>query len=133
MKKILIIIAILASSLYAQLQNIAVTESFLNKHKNLKIIDIRTPEEWNKTGIIKSSYTIMFFDKNGQYNMNNFIKHLNKVVKKGETFAIICRTGSRTGVIAPYLSNKLKLNVINFEGGITKLIREGYKTTPYTH
>ena len=132
MKRILIIIAILASSLYAQLQNIAVTESFLNKHKNLKIIDIRTPPEWKETGIIKGSHTIMFFDERGGYNIKKFISAVNKIIKKGETFAIICRTGSRTATIAPYLSDKLKLNVINLKGGITKLIREGYKTTHYT-
>ena len=131
MKKILIIIAILASSLSAQLQQVVVTKSFLNKNKNLKIIDIRTPPEWKETGIVKGSHTIMFFDERGGYNMNKFISDVNKIVKKGEKFAIICRTGSRTGVIAPYLSDKLKFNVINLKGGITKLMREGYRTTPY--
>ncbi len=131
MKKILIIIAILASSLSAQLQQVVVTKSFLNKNKNLKIIDIRTPPEWKETGLIKGSHALMFFNERGRYNMNKFISDVNKIVKKGEKFAIICRTGSRTSAIAPYLSDKLKFNIIDLQGGITKLIREGYKTTPY--
>ncbi|MBL0721897.1 MAG: rhodanese-like domain-containing protein [Sulfurovum sp.] len=129
MNKTLIIIAILVSSLSAQLQQVVVTKSFLDKNKNLKIIDIRTPPEWKETGIVKGSYTIMFFNDRGGYDMNKFVSDINKIVKKGERFAIICRTGSRTGIIAPYLSDKLKFNVINLKGGITKLIREGYKTT----
>ncbi|SFV62188.1 rhodanese-like domain protein [hydrothermal vent metagenome] len=133
MKKILIIIAILASSLSAQLQEVLVTKSFLDKNKNIKIIDIRTPSEWKETGIIKGSHTIMFFNERGQYNINKFVSDVNKIVKKGEKFAIICRTGSRTATIAPYLSDKLHYNIINLKGGITKLIREGYKTTPYRH
>jgi rhodanese-related sulfurtransferase len=131
MKKILIAIAILTVSLYAELQQVVVTKSFLDNNKNLKIIDIRTPPEWKETGIVKGSYTIMFFNQQGGYNVNKFVSEVNRVIKKGEKFAIICRTGSRTGVIAPFLSDKLGFNIINLKGGIAKLIKEGYKTSRY--
>ena len=131
MKKILVIVAFLTSMLSAQLQQVVATKSFLDNNKNLKIIDIRTPPEWKETGVVKGSYTIEFFNQQGGYDVNKFTAELNKVVKKGEKFAIICRTGSRTGVIAPFLSDKLGYNLINLKGGITKLIREGYKTQAY--
>jgi len=131
MKKVLMAIAILTMSLYAELQQVVATKSFLDSNKNLKIIDIRTPPEWRETGILKGSYTIMFFNQQGGYDVNKFVSEVNRVVKKGEKFAIICRTGSRTGAIAPFLSDKLGFNIINLKGGITKLIKEGYKTSRY--
>jgi len=130
-KKILVIVAFLTSMLSAQLQQVVVSKSFLDNNKDLKIIDIRTLPEWKETGIVKGSYTIEFFNQQGGYDVNKFTAELNKVVKKGEKFAIICRTGSRTSVIAPFLSDKLGYNLINLKGGITKLIREGYKTQAY--
>ena len=131
MKKILVIVAFLTSMLSAQLQQVVATKSFLENNKNLKIIDIRTLPEWKETGVVKGSYTIEFFNQQGGYDVNKFTAELNKVVKKGEKFVIICRTGSRTSVIAPFLSDKLGYNLINLKGGITKLIREGYKTQAY--
>ena len=131
MKKILVIVAFLTSMLSAQLQQVVVSKSFLDNNKDLKIIDIRTLPEWKETGIVKGSYTIEFFNQQGGYDVNKFTAELNKVVKKGEKFAIICRTGSRTSAIASFLSDKLGYNLINLKGGITKLIREGYKTQAY--
>jgi len=130
-KKILVIVAFLTSMLSAQLQQVVATKSFLDNNKNLKIIDIRTPPEWKETGVVKGSYTIEFFNQQGGYDVNKFTAELNRVVKKGEKFAIICRTGSRTSAIASFLSDKLGYNLINLKGGITKLIREGYKTQAY--
>jgi len=49
MKKVLMAIAILTMSLYAELQQVVATKSFLDSNKNLKIIDIRTPPEWRET------------------------------------------------------------------------------------
>lgn len=131
MKKILVIVAFLTSMLSAQLQQVVVSKSFLDNNKDLKIIDIRTLPEWKESGIVKGSYTIEFFNQQGGYDVNKFTAELNKVVKKGEKFAIICRTGSRTSAIASFLSDKLGYNLINLKGGITKLIREGYKTQAY--
>ena len=72
----------------------------------------------------------MFFNEKGEANTDAFLAKLNKVVKKNEKFAIICRTGARTTSIAPFLDEK-DYNVINLKGGMMKLIQEGYKPTPY--
>ncbi|HFQ61965.1 MAG TPA: rhodanese-like domain-containing protein [Epsilonproteobacteria bacterium] len=129
LKKIIIGVAILATSLVAEVQQVWATPEFT--HKNIKIIDIRTPAEWKETGIVEHSYTIMFFDERGNFNLKNFLTRLNKIVKKDEPFALICRVGSRTGMVSKFLSEKLGYKVINLKGGITKMIKEGYKTVPY--
>lgn len=98
--------------------------------KNMTIIDIRTKPEWIQTGIVKGAETITFFDGKGQYDANKFLRELDKVVDKSKEFAIICRTGRRTGIIAPFLS-KNGYKVINLKGGITHLPKIGVGLIPY--
>ena len=129
MKKILFTLLILATSLFAELKNELATKDFLKK--DIKVIDIRTPAEWKETGIVKDSYTIMFFDEKGAYDVEKFLKELNKIIKKDEQFALICRTGSRTQIISDFLANKIGYRVINLQGGLMKLMSEGYKPVQY--
>lgn len=84
----------------------------------IKIIDIRTPGEWVHTGIVKGSIPIMFFDERGNYNLDVFLDELNKNIKPGERFALICNTGSRTKVLGVPLGQEMGYNVIDLKGGI---------------
>ena len=129
MKKTIVMLLLLVTSVMAELQHVWATPGFVNK--NIKIIDIRTPAEWKETGIVKDSYTIMFFDEEGNFNVQSFLNQLNMVVKKDEPFALICRVGSRTSLVSEFLSEKLGYHVINLKGGIVKMIQEGYRTVPY--
>jgi len=127
--KILLSLILTSSLSFASLENMEASPTSI---KNIKIIDIRTPAEWRETGIIKNAYTIMFFDEKGGYDVDKFISKLNKVVKKDEKFAIICRTGNRTTTIADFLANKLGYNLVNLKGGVVNLIKKyGYKLTPF--
>jgi len=129
MKRVILLLLITITSIFAELKHEWATASFANK--GIKIIDIRTPPEWRETGVVKGSYEIMFFDEKGGYDIQGFLKKLAKVVKKNEQFAIICRVGSRSGMVAEFLSENLGYKVINLKGGIMKMIRDGYKTVPY--
>ena len=129
MKRIFIGLFIVTAALMAELNQVWATPDFVEN--NMKIIDIRTPAEWKETGIIKDSYTIMFFDEKGNFNIEIFLKQLDMVVKKDEPFALICRVGSRTGMVSEFLSERLGYKVTNLKGGIMKMIHEGYKTVPY--
>ena len=129
MNKIFIAFIITLTSLMAELNQVWATPQFVEK--KMKIIDIRTPAEWKETGIVEGSYTIMFFDEKGNFNLEIFLKQLDMVVKKDEPFALICRVGSRTGMVSEFLSERLGYKVTNLKGGIMKMIYEGYKTVPY--
>jgi rhodanese-related sulfurtransferase len=99
----------------------------------IKIIDIRTPGEWMHTGIVKGSIPIMFFDERGNYNLEIFLDELNKNIKPGERFALICDTGSRTKVLGMPLGKEMGYNVIDLKGGIQaamakKIPLEAYKS-----
>jgi len=97
----------------------------------IKIIDIRTPAEWKATGVVKGSLPIMFFDENGNYDMNGFLAELNKKVKKNERFAVICNSGNRSKVLGTYLGKQLGYNVIDLDGGIQYAIGKKMPLEPY--
>jgi rhodanese-related sulfurtransferase len=105
-----------SSSIWSASENSYLTRGLLNS--GIKIIDIRTKGEWEQTGIIKNSIPITFFYEDGSYNIRKFLGELNSVVKKGEKFALICRTGSRTKTVARFLGQN-GYNVVNLVGGIT--------------
>lgn len=98
----------------------------------IKIIDIRTPGEWQKTGIVKGSIPIMFFDERGNYNVEMFLNELNNNIKPGERFALICDTGNRTKVLGMPLGKEMGYNVIDLKGGIQYAIAKKIPLEAYT-
>ena len=110
------------------------TEEYPSKkllNSNIPIVDIRTPPEWVETGVVENAITIMFFDEQGNYDVEGFLRELNKKVDTSKPFALICRTGSRTTVLADFLGNKLGYNVINIKGGMVYVKGMKLKIVPY--
>ena len=129
MKKILLAIVLISSFLFAGVKTVKVSPELVNS--GIKIIDIRTAGEWEQTGIVKDSIPITFFDIRGNYDAQKFIGMLNNHVKKGEEFALICRTGNRTTAVSDFLG-KQGYDVINLKGGVKSLGEQGYKLVKYT-
>jgi len=130
MKKTLLGLLFLGSTLFAEVTNIPATATFVNDTK-MKIIDIRTEGEWKQMGVIKGASLITFFDEKYGYDTEEFLKELNKVIDKDEKFALICNTGSRTKLISNFLGHKMDYKVVNLTGGMSKLLQEGFKTESY--
>ena len=130
MKKSVLGLLFFATLAVAEVINLPVTVDFI-KSNQMKIIDIRTESEWRQKGIISNAHLLTFFDEESKYNVKEFTKSLNKIIDKDETFAIICNTSSRTKLISNLLGNKLDYHVVNLIGGMEKLIKDGYKVTPY--
>ena len=108
-----------------------ITKAFI-ENSDIKIIDIRTEREWIDTGIIDGAYTLTFMDERGFYDIDNFTNMIDNVIKnKDEEFAIICRSGGRTSMLTDLLKNK-NYKVINLDGGMNKLIQDGYNTEKYS-
>ncbi len=130
MKKFIILLTLLSVSLFAELKNAYMTQEMLDS--NMPIVDVRTPPEWVETGLLKDVIPIMFFNQQGKYDINGFLKELNAKVDTTKPFAIICHTGSRTSMIAPWMSQELGYKVTNIQGGMdyaTKGLK--MKTYPY--
>jgi len=116
LKKYILMLLILSSTLFAEVKNAYLSKEFIDS--KIPIIDIRTTKEWIETGILKDSIPITFFDEQRQYNIQDFLLKLNAKVDTTKPFAIICRTGSRTKMLATYLSNTYNYKVTNVTGGI---------------
>ncbi len=101
-------------------------------HKTgIKIIDIRTEPEWQQTGIVKNSKTLTFFDERGNYDAQDFLEKLSRMVKKDEAFAIICRSGNRTTTVAKFLKQSGYPRVINILGGVNQAAKNGIEFEKY--
>lgn len=129
MRKILLSFMILSVTLLASMTNEYPSQKILDS--KIPVVDIRTPAEWVETGIVENSITIMFWDERGGYDVNAFLTELNKKVDTKKPFALICRTGSRTSLVADFLAKKLNYDVINILGGIVYLKAMKLKTVPY--
>jgi len=123
-------LTLLSISLFAEVKNAYISQQIVNS--TLPIVDVRTPPEWRETGLLKGAIPIMFFNEQGKYDINAFLKELNAKVDTTKPFGIICHTGSRTSMIAPWMSQELNYKVVNLQGGIeyaTKALK--MKTYPY--
>jgi rhodanese-related sulfurtransferase len=119
---------LITSSAFAEGQKAYPDEKFFSS--NIPVIDIRTPGEWQLTGIVDGSKTLMFFDEQGNHDADRFLRELDAIVDKDKPFAIICRTGRRTGIVATFLDQQ-GYRVIDLTGGITHMIKIGIPLVPY--
>tara|TARA_B100000989_G_scaffold239842_1_gene186724 strand:- start:108 stop:479 length:372 start_codon:yes stop_codon:yes gene_type:complete len=95
---------------------------------NIPIVDIRRSSEWHQTGIVPNSILLTFFDKKGNYNLDEWYKQLRLKINEGEPIILICRTGRRTKIIAEMMDKKFDNVVYNAKDGITSWIDEKLKT-----
>jgi len=129
MKKILTLIFALNISLMATLAHEYPSQKMIDS--KIPIVDIRTPGEWVETGLIKGAIPIMFFNEQGRYNIEHFLKQLNQKIDTSKPFALICRTASRTKIVSEFLSSQLNYNVTNILGGMVYVKAKGLPTQAY--
>ena len=130
MKKIILTLIILSISLFAEVKNEFISKELFKQ--NIPIVDIRTPGEWKQTGLLKGAIPIMFWDARGNYDARKFVNELNKKVNTAKPFALICHTGSRTSIVAPWLAKEFGYKVINLKGGMEYATQGIHlKTVPY--
>ncbi len=92
---------------------------------NIPIVDIRRSSEWDQTGVVPKSILLTFFDKEGNYNYDEWYAKLLLEIDEGKPIILICRTGRRTSIIAKMMEIKNFDNVIyNAKSGITSWISE---------
>ena len=107
---------------FSELDNRGLSEMIA---KGVKVVDIRRPEEWHQTGVVEGSHLITAFDRYGRIEPG-FVGTFQELVAKDEPVVLICRTGSRTAVLAHALAEQLEYQqVYNVTDGITRWIAEG--------
>ncbi|MEA1916479.1 MAG: rhodanese-like domain-containing protein [Campylobacterota bacterium] len=109
--------------------NIYPTKEMLDS-SDMIIVDIRTSPEWKRSGVVEGSKCITFFEANGSFDYDGFLKKIDELGGKSVEIGLICRTGARTSQVASMMA-KDGYNVKNLAGGVMKLAREGYDLAPY--
>ena len=94
---------------------------------NIPIVDIRRSSEWDQTGVVPNSILLTFFDKKGNYNLDEWYKQLRLKINEGEPIILICRTGRRTKIIAEMMDKKFDNVIYNAKSGITAWIDEKFE------
>ena len=120
LKKIIPILMILQAILLADFVSIDANELQKLEKEGAPVIDIRTPGEWQETGVIPGAHKIMFFDERGGYNVQKFLEQLFAVAPdKSKPIILVCRTGSRTKVVGDFLDKQIGYqHVKDLKGGI---------------
>ena len=122
-KIFIIILLSLTAQAFAEVKEADNQEIISLMQSGVPIIDIRRASEWQDTGIIKQSHLMTFFDKKGNYDLDEWLSKLKKIVKKGDPVIIICRSGRRSGIVSKFLDEQAHYsNVYNASDGMISWI-----------
>lgn len=82
------------------------------------LIDIRPPNEWQKTGVIPKAKTIVFFNKSDKNAEKVFVAKLQKYgIDSSRPIGLISSDGITSKKAQKILHDKMKMDVVNFTGG----------------
>jgi rhodanese-related sulfurtransferase len=119
MKKIILSLALLSASLFAEFKTVDAEAFAKLQAKGYPVIDIRTPMEWKQTGIIKGAHKMMFFTPNGQPDLANWFFGLGHLVKdKNQPILIYCAHANRSKALGQGLDQMGFKHVYELKGGI---------------
>ena len=101
---------------------------------NAVALDIRTEEEWEKTGVIKGSFPETAFDKNGKFQVYvmDKIRALAAAQSQDVNLIFISHDGETASMLANSFSEDLGFtNISVLEGGILQWIKESKKLSSH--
>ena len=128
MKFLLVIFVLFTKFAYADVINIDNRELSNLIEKEVKILDVRTQNEWKSTGIIKESFLVSLLNKNKKFIFEDWYAMFENKFGKNESIVFICASGVRSNYISHLVQRrKPDLKIYNLEKGINHWIRSGNK------
>ena len=91
---------------------------------NIPIVDVRSKTEWDQTGVIPNSILLTFFDKEGNYDLNEWYEKLLLEIDEGEPIILMCRSGNRSRIIADMMDKEFDNVIYNAKRGIVSWIND---------
>ena len=91
---------------------------------NIPIVDVRSSSEWDQTGVIPTSILLTFFDKEGNYDLDEWYEKLRLEIDEDVPIILICRSGNRSRIIAEMMDKEFDNVIYNAKRGITSWINE---------
>ncbi len=109
----------------ASVTNIGNEEVKTLSASGVAIYDVRRPDEWQQTGVIKGSQRLTFVDSSGAL-LPDFLPRFTGAIRKDQPVILVCRTGNRSAVLAKHLTENLGYTrVYNVRNGIVGWLSEG--------
>ena len=123
MKKLIIICLLFSKTVFADVINIDNKELKELLKKGIPIVDVRTKQEWQNTGIIKNSFLISMINEKGRYSFEDWLKRFSDIKLENNSVILICAVGGRSYYLANVV-RKIKENVkiYNVKKGIKNWI-----------
>ena len=91
------------------------------------LVDIRSPEEWKETGVIDGAFLVTY------KSPESFLKIVAPKLADGQRLALICRSGNRTSRASRQIADLVDFPVVDVQGGMLRVLREGYRPVEPTH
>ena len=113
---------------FAEVVDINNEEMIKLLNTNIPIVDVRRSSEWTQTGIIPNSILLTFFDKDGNYNFDEWYEKLPLEINEDDPIIIICRSGKRSKVVANMIDEKFNTIIYNAQSGINSWINKKFIT-----
>lgn len=126
MKKVLLILTVLCVQMFAKFETIEVDQNTIND-QNIQIIDVRTPAEWEQTGVLNGAILVTYRNSDGSINPN-FVNEVKSKIDPNKKVAVICRSGARSKSASTLLDENGVDGVINLGGGMNKVISKNIPT-----
>ncbi|CAM2919351.1 thiosulfate sulfurtransferase [Campylobacter hyointestinalis] len=120
MKKVLLILTVLCVQMFAKFETIEVDQNTIND-QNIQIIDVRTPAEWEQTGVLNGAILVTYRNSDGSINPN-FVNKVKSKIDPNKKVAVICRSGARSKAASTLLDENGVDGVINLGGGMNKVL-----------
>jgi len=102
------------------------------QQSNALIIDIRTEQEWQNTGIIAGSQTLQFFDAHGQADPQQWLQQMRKLRSSPEQpVVLVCHSGKRSRMVGDFLTRQAGMkNIYHLQNGLKSWLQQGKATEP---
>ena len=131
LRTMILTVALLAGSAPLRAEVAHVDNATLERllEAGVPVVDIRTPEEWEATGIIEGSHLLTFFDAQGNYDARAWLSALSAIAAPDAPVAIICHSGGRSDIVSRFLDGQVGYqHVHDVHEGISQWIAEGRST-----
>lgn len=96
------------------------------------VVDVRTPAEWQSTGIIADSYKLQAFESDGSFDANAWVAKLEKLkTSPNQPIILVCRSGNRSSKVGEVLTQKLGMTrVYHLANGLQSWFNTGRPLSP---
>lgn len=104
----------------------------MQRNDHALVVDVRTPAEWQSTGIIADSHKLQAFDATGNFDADAWVAKLQKLkTSPNQPIILVCRSGNRSGKVGEVLTQKLGMTrVYHLANGLQSWFNSGRPLSP---